>query len=81
MFENKIWTTKHAKISYIAKRTMHVIFFTNQCPALTAAVLKGQSVNSKFYRAAVLEVGQATVRLHGCIGYMLVANAIHLWFQ
>ena len=59
--ENKISATKHMKRPCIAKRkfsvikVMYAIFFTNQGPAIQIAVPKGKSVNSKFYRGAVLK--------------------------
>ena len=58
--QNKIWATKGGKRPYIAKRTMnikkvmHVIFFTNQGPAIQIAVPKGKSVNARFYKGNVL---------------------------
>ena len=36
------------------KKVMYVIFFTNQGPAIQIAVLKGKSVNARFYKGKVL---------------------------
>ena len=58
--QNKIWATKGGKRPCIAKCTMnikkvmHVIFFTNQIPAIKIAVPKGKSVNARFYKGNVL---------------------------
>ena len=57
--QNKIWATKGGKRPRIAKRTMsikkvmYVIFFTNQGSAIQIAVLKGKSVNARFYKGNV----------------------------
>jgi hypothetical protein len=36
------------------KTVMYVIFFTNQDPSIQIAVLKGKSVNAKFFKGMVL---------------------------
>ena len=60
--QNKILAPKRGKRPCIAKHTMsikkvmyvHVIFFTNQGPAIQIAVPKGKSVNARFYKGNVL---------------------------
>ena len=36
------------------KKVMHVIFYTNQGPAIQIAVPKGKSINARFYKGKVL---------------------------
>ena len=58
--QNKIWAVKGGKRPCIAKRTMsikevmHVIFFTNQGPAIQIAVPQGKSINARFYKGNFL---------------------------
>ena len=42
-----------AKRTMSIKKVMHVIFFTNQGPAIQIAVAKGKSVNARFYKGKV----------------------------
>jgi len=66
--------TKHMKRPCIAKRklsvkkVMYAIFFTNLGPAIQIAVLKGKSVNSKFYRGAVIKLNKYFIRRRPATG-------------
>ena len=57
-----------AKRTMSVKKVMYAIFFTNLGPAIQIAVLKGKSVNSKFYRGAVIKLNKYFIRRRPATG-------------